>query len=156
MEDLVIKIYSSYIEKYRSEFESGPLTSAEIGTRKVIEFLHVNGKECNDFNRKQKIILVAADYDEQTLSAVAWLNSNNVNISCYKLIPYNINNDIYISTEKVLPVSSYNDYYVNFAETLLKSSSSKISITRRNLPKIDAMLEWGVVKAGDIIVAKGK
>jgi hypothetical protein len=29
-------------------------------------------------------------------------------------------------------------------------------ITRCNLPKIDSMLEWGVVKPGDIIVAKGR
>lgn len=28
-------------------------------------------------------------------------------------------------------------------------------ITRRILPKIDTLLEWGVVKPGDIIVAKG-
>jgi hypothetical protein len=28
--------------------------------------------------------------------------------------------------------------------------------TRRTLPKIDAMLEWGVVKEGDIIVAKDR
>jgi len=29
-------------------------------------------------------------------------------------------------------------------------------MTRRSLPKIDDMLEWGAVKAGDIIVAKGR
>ena len=29
-------------------------------------------------------------------------------------------------------------------------------ITRRTLPKIDTLLEWGVVKPGDIIVAKGR
>ncbi|MDQ6598110.1 hypothetical protein [Bacillus salipaludis] len=28
--------------------------------------------------------------------------------------------------------------------------------TRRTLPKIDAMLDWGVVKEGDIIVAKDR
>ncbi|WP_432361471.1 hypothetical protein [Sporosarcina sp. UB5] len=155
VEDLVKRIYAPYIEKYRGEFESGPLTSTELGTRKVLEFLRENGKDSTDFNNKQKIILVAADYDEQTLSAVAWLNSNTVDISCYKLIPYQINDDLYISTEKVLPVNSYHDFYVPFTETRAKISSRK-ETTRRNLPKIDAMLEWGVVKAGDIIVAKGK
>jgi hypothetical protein len=28
-------------------------------------------------------------------------------------------------------------------------------LTRRSLPRIEQMLEWGIVKAGDIIVAKG-
>ncbi|GEN82850.1 hypothetical protein SLU01_11620 [Sporosarcina luteola] len=51
------------------------------------------------------------------MSAVAWLNSNHVDISCYKLIPYKINDDLFISTKKVLPVSTYNDFFVDFAET---------------------------------------
>lgn len=154
-EDLVNKIYAPYIEKYRNEFGDGSLTSAELGTRKLTDFLRENGSESN-FNKNQKIILVASDFDEQTLSAVAWLNSNNVDISCFKMIPYKINDEVYINIEKVLPVNTYKDYYVNFLENPLKSSIQKKGITRRSLPKIDEMLEWGVVKAGDAIVAKGR
>lgn len=56
----------------------------------------------------------------------------------------------------MLPLNTYKDYYVNFLDSPLKSSTQKKGITRRSLPKIDEMLEWGVVKAGDIIVAKGR
>jgi hypothetical protein len=154
-EDLVNKIYAPYIGKYRNEFEDGSLTSAELGARKLTEFLQENGAE-NNFNKSQRIILVASDYDEQTLSAVAWLNSNNVDISCFKLTPYKINDEVYINIEKVLPLNTYKDYYVNFLDSPLKGSTQKKGFTRRALPKIDEMLEWGVVKSGDIIVAKGK
>lgn len=155
-DDLVKRVYAPYIEKYRSEFELGELTSFELGIRKLKEFLRVNEADKN-FNKKQRIFLVASDFDEQTLSAVAWLNSNNVDISCYKLIPYRFNGQIYLYTEKLLPVTQYDDYYVNLMDktspALVKKNKN---ITRRSLPKIDAMLEWGVVKAGDIIVAKGR
>ncbi|MEQ6389270.1 hypothetical protein RZN22_08055 [Bacillaceae bacterium S4-13-58] len=154
-EDLVNKIYAPYIEKYRSEFEDGTLTSAELRTRKLTEFLRENGEESN-FNKNQKIILVASDYDEQTLSAVAWLNSNNVDIICFKMIPYKINDEVYINIEKVLPLNTYKDYYVNFLDSPIKGIAQKKGFTRRSLPKIDDMLEWGVVKAGDVIVAKGR
>jgi hypothetical protein len=154
-EDLVNKIYAPYIEKYRDEFEKGPLTSTELGTRKLMEFLRENGAESN-FNKSQKIILVASDFDEQTLSAVAWLNSNNVDIICFKIIPYKINDEVFLNIEKVLPLNTYRDYYVNFLESPLKSSTKKKGISRRSLPKINDMLEWGVVKAGDTIVAKGR
>ncbi|MCL7748744.1 hypothetical protein [Halalkalibacter alkaliphilus] len=154
-DDLVNKIYAPYIEKYRTEFESGPLTSSELGTRKLTEFLRENGAE-NSFNKNQKIILTASDFDEQTLSAVAWLNSNNVDISCFKMIPYKINEEVYISIEKLLPLNTYKDYYVNFLDSPVKSVKQKKGITRRTLPKIDEMLEWGVVSAGDIITAKGR
>jgi hypothetical protein len=154
-DDLVNKIYAPYIEKYRNEFESGPLTSSELGARKLNEFLRENGA-VNNFNKNQKIILTASDFDEQTLSAVAWLNSNNVDISCFKMIPYKINEEVYVSIEKILPINTYKDYYVNFLDSPTKIANQKKGITRRSLPKIDEMMEWGVVKAGDTIVAKGR
>lgn len=155
-DDLVKKVYAPYIEKYRSEFELGELTSFELGIRKLNEFLRVNEAE-KSFNQKQKIILVASDFDEQTLSAVSWLNSNQVDMSCYKLTPYKVKDDIYLLKEKVLPVTNYEDYYVNLMDNSLAVSIKRSKGgTRRTLPKIDAMLEWGVVKEGDIIVAKDR
>lgn len=156
LDELVKKVYAPYIEKYISEFELGELTSYELGIRKLNEFLRVNDAEKN-FNKKQRIILIASDFDEQTLSAVAWLNSNNVDISCFRLTPYKIIDDVYFYVEKLLPVTNYDDYYVNLMDKSVTTSiSSDQKNPRRSLPKIDLMLEWGVVKEGDIIVAKGK
>ena len=154
-DDLVKKIYAPYIEKHKTEFELGELTSFELGIRKLNEFLDAN-YATKDFNIKQRIILVASDFDEQTLSAVAWLSKNNVDISCYRLIPYNLNDDIYLYTEKLLPVTSNDAYYVGFMNGTTTSTPTKNKIIRRSLPRIDAMLDWNVIKAGDIIVPKGK
>ncbi|UMZ73549.1 hypothetical protein [Natranaerofaba carboxydovora] len=152
-DDLVKKVFVPYIEKYRNEFPLGELTSYELASRKLTEFLRVNDAE-NNFNKKQKIILVASDYDEQTLSAVAWLNNNGVDINCFKLVPYLINEEVYLHAEKVLPLTDYDDYYINLLDKTTSTVKQNKSITRRSLPKIDTMLKWGVVKAGDIIVAK--
>lgn len=152
-DELVTKIYAPYIEKYREEFENDALTSFELGRRKLNEFLEDSGAG-KRFNNKQRIILVASDFDEQTLSAVAWLNSNNVDMSCYKLIPYKIDQDVYLTIEKVLPLDNYDDYYVTFLEKVSSKTAPSKSVSRRLLPKIDTMLKWGVVKEGDIIKAK--
>ena len=155
-DDLVKKVYSPYIEKNKSEFDIGELTSYELGIRKLNEFLETNNAD-KSFNEKQRIILVASEFDEQTLSAVAWLNNNGVDISCYQLVPYKVNENILFSVEKLLPVTDYMDYFVNLIDNTssYKRKSGKQS-TRRSLPKIDTMLEWGVVKEGDTIIAKGK
>jgi len=156
IDELVTNVYAPYIEKYKNEFELGELTSYELGIRKLNEFLKINDAEKN-FNKKQRIVLVASDFDEQTLSAVAWLDSNNVDISCYRLTPYELKEEIYFNIEKLLPTSDYNDYYVNLMDKSDIVKGTKTTKTkRRSLPKIDAMLEWGVVKEGDIIVAKNK
>lgn len=151
-EELVKDVFAPYIEKYKSEFELGELTSYEMGIRKLNEFLEANDA-VSDFNKKQNIILAASDFDEQTLSAVAWLNSNGVDISCFKLIPYKVNDEVFIDASKVLPLTEYNDYYINLLDKATPVAKKKPH-ARRSLPKIDAMLEWGVVKPGDVIVAK--
>lgn len=155
-DELVKKVYAPYIEKYSHEFERGDLTSYELGIRKLNEFLKENDTE-NNFNKRQRIILVASEFDEQTLSAVAWLNSNNVDMSCYCLTPYKLNDDIYFNVVKQLPVTNHDEYYVNLMDkSIFPTSKNEKRITRRSLPKIDLMLEWGVVKEGDKLVAKGK
>ena len=139
-------VCSHTLKKYRSEFELGELTSFELGIRKLNEFLQVNDAKEPPFNEKQRIILVASDFDEQTLSAVAWLNSNNVDMSCYRLTPpYKLNEDIFFYVEKLLPVTNYDDYYVNLMDkSAVTTVTGDKKITRRSLPKIDLMLEWGV------------
>lgn len=155
IDDLVKKVYAPYIEKYQSEFERGELTSYELGIRKLNEFLIENDSEKN-FNQNQRIILAASDYDEQTLSAVAWLNKNQVDICCYKLKPYKIKEDIFINAEKILPVTDYSEYYVDLMGVKTKGATKVSGAKKRVLPKINDMLEWGVVKPGDIIVPKGR
>jgi len=125
LDDLFKNVYSSYIEKYRNEFELGSLTSYEFGMRKLKDFLEINA-EGKSFNHKQRIILVASDFDEQTLSAVAWLNNNNVDISCYKLTLYRINDEIYFDVYKILPVDDYSSYYVNLINkgSIVKSAKT--------------------------------
>lgn len=154
-EDLVNKIFGPYVEKYRSEYENPSLTSSELGTRILNDFLEKNNV-IDQFNKKQKIVLVASDFDEQTLSAVAWLNDSGVDISCFKLIPYKIQDAVVFNVAKILPLNEYTDYYVNFLDKNMKTKKQKSGLTKRVLPKIDSMLEWGVVKPGDTIRAKDR
>ncbi len=63
LEELLTKIYAPYIKKYRKEFENAALTSSELGRRELNEFLEDSGAG-KRFNNKQRIILVASDFDE--------------------------------------------------------------------------------------------
>ncbi len=154
-ETLVQKVYAPYIERHRNEFELGQLTAYELGVRKLNEFL-ISNEADRSFNKKQRIILVASEFDKQTLSAVAWLNSNNVDISCYGLTPYKLDETVYFRTERILPVTSCQEHYVDLMNRPSAASVSKDRIARRSLPRIKNMLEWGVVKEGDVITARGR
>ena len=154
-DELIQDVFAPYVEKHKNEFQSEVgLTTTELSKRILTDFLDANGITSGVFNSKQRIILVASDFDDQTLSAVAWLNSNQVDMSCYQICPYKIGDNICIDMKKVLPVTDYEDFYVAVAKKSGVQRDRKKDITRRTLPKIDAMMEWGIVNAGDIIQAK--
>jgi len=151
---LVRDVFAPYVEKHKAEFpmEMG-LTSSEMAQRLLGDFFDRNG--IKSFNEHQRIILIASDFDEQTLSAVAWLNSNQVDISCYQICPYRLEEQVLLDMKKVLPVVEYEDFYVNIASKGTITKGPRKDLARKVLPKIDALLEWGIVKPGDILIAKG-
>lgn len=155
VEEFIQDVYAPYVENHKNEFKDCKThTSVEIAQRELSNFFNGNNLSIEDFNKKQRIILVASDFDEQTLSAVAWLNSNSVDISCYQINLNKANEKIIINMKKILPVDDYNDYLVNITKPATFIPKKRISkITRKILPKIDTLIEWGIVSPGDILVA---
>lgn len=154
IDELINKIYVPFLEKNSTESEK-ILTITEQAKRNISTFFKDHEIALEDFNERQQIILVASDFDEQTKSAVAWLNQNGVDIHCYQLIPYQIKGEIYISSERILPLESYEDYFIDLLSPASKANfKRKRKITRRSLPRIDSMLEWGIVKEGDLLKVK--
>ena len=152
--ELIQNVFVPYVEKHREEFGYDELSSNEVARRLLEAFLETN--HVVKFNERQKIILVASEFDEQTMSAVAWLNSNQVDIRCCRLIPSKIDDRLLLTPQKVLPVTDYEDFYIGIKEKSSFGKSSDRSISRRTLPTIKSLLEWDVVKAGDTIAAKGR
>ncbi|WP_456382826.1 hypothetical protein [Hydrogenimonas sp.] len=152
-DELADKIYQYYIKKDEISAET-ELTSNEKAKRKLNAFL----KSCNiknSFNSKQRIVLISSSFDEYTLSAVSWLISNNVDISCYGLKPIKIGEEIYIEVDKILPPKKLEDYYTgikNKQENI--KEFEKTGITRTTLPKMKKLFDWGIIKKGDKIKIK--
>lgn len=150
--EFVDRIFSSYIEKHIAEFELNELTANEKGRRILDEFLRSNDAT-GTFNHKQRIILIASSFDDQTLSAVAWLISNNVDISCFKLTPIRINDQVFLQVEKILPPPQIEDFYI---DVLGKESPAQLVIgfKRTSLPRMPKLFEWGILKQGDKLLIK--
>ena len=153
-DELIQNIFAPYVEKHRSEFGEDTLTSSELAKRILADFMKQNN--ITAFNSKQRIILISSGFDSQTLSAVAWLNSNHVDISCFQLCPFKYGNDILVDLKRILPLTEYGDYFVDIADPSNPQKNGKKGGSKTTLPKIDDMLEWGVVQAGDIIIPKGR
>lgn len=158
-EELVQDIFVNYIKRHENdkefnEYRQSNLTHYEFARRRLEEFMDTNN--IKTINGHQRIILVASDFDKQTTSAVAWLASNGIDISCFKICPYSHDKKIYFDVQKILPLAEYEDLYVRIKsnDTLTDSKSQKRG--RQTLPRIDDLLEKGIVFEGDVLYPKNK
>ena len=63
--ELVEEIFQPYVENHLDEFSSDPyesLNSYKIALRAVREFMESNEIDPENFNRKQRIILIASEF----------------------------------------------------------------------------------------------
>ncbi|WP_081109557.1 PDDEXK family nuclease [Gluconobacter oxydans] len=155
IDDLIERIYSRYIEKHRSEFDLSNVSIEELARRNITNFLTQNNSK-NNFNKKQRILLISSGYDQQTLSAVSWLSSNGVNISCISLNPIKHGDKILLNVDSLIPVRNNEDYLIPFKDKSLElsNSSSNSRINRRTLPRMNKLMEWGIIKPGMILHIK--
>jgi hypothetical protein len=157
VDDLVERIFARYINKWPDEFEKGDLTPEELGKRIVNKFLRENNAE-RSFNAHQRIILVASAFDDQTLSAAAWMNDNGIDIACISLNPVKAGESLYLVVEKLIPALSTEDFLVPFPDAVGRRQTRIIGTdatrTRTTLPKMRELMEWGIVKSGDTLRVK--
>ncbi len=156
-DDLADKIFVSYIEKYKDEFELGELTAYEKASRILNDFLEKNNA-LKTFNSKQRIILIASSFDKQTLSAAAWLIANDVDISCFKLSPMKIEDNYFIDINRILPPPALEDFYIEVDDKKRPTYTTKSAtpITRNTFPGMDKLFEWRIIKSEDAVIIKNR
>lgn len=156
IDTLVQEIFQPYVENHLDEFSSDPyesLNSYQIAQRAVREFMVSNEIAPENFNRKQRIILIASEFDDQTLSAAAWLNSNKINISCYEIKPYRTTGEnIILDLKKILPLAktSYEDFYIPIYSRRGRMVRSQVK--RKVLLKIEDLLRLNLIKPDTVLV----
>ena len=155
VDELIQNVFAPYVEKHKGEFSTdAALTSSELAARLLEDFIERN--EITALNEHQRIILVASEFDEQTLSAVAWLNRGGIDIGCYQVCLYLKEKDrAFLDMKKLLPISQYEDFYIGISgnNIVLKDRPKR---SRQTLPNITAMMSWGIVNKGDLIGVKDK
>lgn len=106
-------------------------------------------EEYIDPQSKQKIFLVASDFEPECLSACAWLREKNIDIHCIKLQPYKIGSEYILVRERLIPTKQLEDYLETMSiykkkadkNTLDNNNPEPIYLYINNNPK-EACLKW--------------
>lgn len=149
--DVAEKIYIPFLERYKHIKPKEGQNMLDLALDKLEDFLAQNNKI--DLSGKQRIILVAGEFDEETLSAADWLCKNKIDISCVQLNLFKQNEKILLDVKKLIPQE---DFILEIADSSVSKIVGKTRLTKSKtrLPKINALVREGVLFVGDIFEAK--
>lgn len=125
----IISIYRDYLFQYEKKNYSEEETEQFID-----EFL--DNQNIAYPTDSQRIILVAHNFRKEVLSAVQWLNTNGLDITCIRFTPYEFNNNLLLDVDRILPQDEIKDYTLKMAAKAADKKSQKVEqgqFAERNL-----------------------
>jgi len=91
-------------------------SDVEAARSEILEFLQWEGEEPAELTGEVRIILASADFSTELTTAVLWLNRHDLNITCIRLRPYQMDNQILIESTQIIPLPESADYEVKIRE----------------------------------------
>ena len=84
----------------------------EAARSEVLSFLQLDSEEEAELTGDVRIVLVSADFSTELTTAVLWLNSHELDITCIRLRPHRMGDDILIDATQIIPLPEAADYEV--------------------------------------------
>lgn len=139
--DLLVPYYVSYRKKYYGE------TLPERDAKdKIIEF--VESDSFTELSNRPRIILCSEGYSQEVTATVLWLRESNIDISCVKITPYQVDESILIVPKVVIPLEEAEQYLVD----IKRKEEAALGSSKRIRPKtMKILIENKLVKEGDKI-----
>jgi len=123
--DEACKIYAEYLEKNKVEVGLSETTSFLKEAENTLGNFCASINIPEDFNKNQRIILVAGDFSQDLLSAVTWLILKGIRVECIKLILYKDNNELFIQPKRILPTPDISENIVKIRIAEEESTDKK-------------------------------
>jgi|GEM_PF-250563 len=154
VDELVTKLYAPYIEKYQEEERmrvGGGRTAVEWARKKLEEFIETNDIPTERLNHAQKVVLIGAGFDEDTISAAAWMAENWLPLRVIEVRPYRLGKDLYaLDVQQIIPPSANKDYYVDvMARSSAMRAGGRARGTLASRPRVKDLLAVGLIAEGD-------
>ncbi|QOY52732.1 hypothetical protein [Candidatus Sulfurimonas baltica] len=129
-----VEIFSKYLISIESELNAEDELLSFIGDNK------------DNFASDVRIILVSSDFSKELTTSVMWLNERDLDIRCYRLIPYKHNEDILIDVQQIIPLPEAESYQVKVREQ--KEERREVLRGARDNTKYNFNGEVGLGKRG--------
>ncbi len=111
------QIFEEYLSKINSSGSAKDLLSEFFNDEEYGDLLNIG--------YSQRTILVAGKYRKEVTSTVMWLLNNGINVTCFKVTPYQFNNDVLLDFKQIIPLEEAEDYMIKIAEKQKEDVANK-------------------------------
>ncbi len=103
----VITVYQEYLDKQGIN---------EDAKTNIVESLQSGVNDLALNQGDQRVFLVANKFKKEVTATVLWLRNHDVNIHCFRAVPYSLNEEIFLQIELIIPLPETNDFIINIRE----------------------------------------
>jgi hypothetical protein len=137
----IIKIFQKYLDEYE-----GGGDAKEI----LLEFLERDEEELLLNKNDQRIIFVANEYRKEVTSTVLWLLGHDIQIQCFRAIPYSMGEDVFLQIEQIIPLPETKEFMIDAMEKEKeeKSKSKAVEESKTRLISFWSRLKKDLQKSG--------
>jgi hypothetical protein len=102
-----VEIYGQYLQDRERE---------EDAEQALLDFLEWEQMDDDKFGQDVRIVLVAANFSRELMTAVMWLNEKDLDVRCVRMQPYSYDKQTLIDVQQVVPIPEAADYQVQLRE----------------------------------------
>jgi len=141
-----------YFAAHLRKIEGDEFGNTDEALRRIQAFIgDPNFVELSD---RPRIILCSQDFSQELTTAVLWLRTFSVDISCVKIVPHKISGQIVIVPTRIIPIEEANTYMVDIREKQESTFAETQQRKKRKQETMTYLLDRELLKAGDRIFLK--
>lgn len=145
---MTIEVLIPYYISYRKRYYLETLSDGEAKDQ-IIEF--VESDSFTELSNKPRIILCSEGFSQEITATVLWLRDFDIDISCVKITPYQVDGRVVIVPKLVIPLEEAKQYLID----IKRKEEFKEQSDRKSRPKtMRILIENNLVKEGDGILLK--
>jgi len=130
----IIKMYQDYLDRWGQ---------GEDAKENLLEFLERDEEELLLNRNDQRIIFVSNNFRKEVTSTVLWLLEHDVQIQCFRAIPYSMGEELYLQMEQIIPLPETKEFMIDIKEKEKeeREKSKVVEETETHLVKFWSLLK---------------
>jgi hypothetical protein len=119
------QLLAHYVDYYRKTTNKEASTE-ELRT-KINEFVEIG--EFEELSSRPRIVLCSEGFSQEITTTVLWLRGFDLDISCVRITPHQLDNKIVLVPEKIIPLKESEDYLTGIQEKEEKRQEARVTTT---------------------------